>query len=82
MSELTRRAFVTKSASTAAGLTAIGGLVAEEADAAVPDAQVGKHRVLAFVSNPRKGEITVMTSDSEHTFRNRKLAAQIARDAR
>ena len=87
MSELTRRGFVTKSAGAAAGLTAIGGLVSEEgfaaeADAATPDATAGSNKVLAFVSDRRKGEITVMTSNGERTFRNRKLAAQLARDAR
>ena len=83
MSELTRRGFVTKSAGTAAGLTVIGGLVSEQAaDAAEPDAKVSTKPVLAWVPDPRGGEITLMTATGERTVRNRKLAAQIARTAR
>jgi hypothetical protein len=38
--------------------------------------------MVAYVSNPRKGEITVMTGHREVTVRSRKLAAEIARAGR
>src|SRR5947207_9932844 len=58
MSELTRRRFVTTSAGAAAGMTAIGALVAGQADA---DAEVPEgNPVVAYVTDARKGEISVM----------------------
>jgi hypothetical protein len=76
MSDLTRRGFVTRSAGAAAGLTAIGALVAQQADA---DVTAGSEPVVAYVSDPGKGEISVMTGDREVTVRDRKLAARIVR---
>jgi hypothetical protein len=55
MSALTRRGFVKNSAGAAAGLTAIGALVAQQADAG---AVAGSEPVVAYVSNPGKGEIS------------------------
>jgi hypothetical protein len=79
MSDLTRRGFVTKSAGAAAGMTAIGALTAAQADA---DRPKGSDPVVAYVRDPSKGEISVMTGDREVTVRDRKLAARIERAAR
>jgi nitrous oxide reductase len=76
MSDLTRRGFVTRSAGAAAGMTAIGALVAQEAEA---DVAAGSEPVVAYVSDPGKGEISVMSGDREVTVRDRKLAARIVR---
>jgi anaerobic selenocysteine-containing dehydrogenase len=76
MSGVTRRGFVKNSAAAAAGMTAIGALVAQQADA---DAVTGSEPVVAYVSNPGKGEIAVMTGDREVTVRDPKLAARIVR---
>ncbi len=81
MSHLTRRGFVTRSAGTAAGLTAIGALAAERADAD-PDAPAGSEPVVAYVRDPSSGEISVMSGDREVTVRDLKLAARIERAAR
>jgi hypothetical protein len=80
MSDLTRRGFVKNSAAATAGMTAIGALLAEHADAdgGVP----GSEPVVAYVRDPRHGDISVMAGDREVTIRNPKLAAQIARAAR
>ncbi len=80
MSDLTRRGFVKNTAGAAAGITAIGALVAGQAEADGGDP--GSEPVVAYVSNPRKGEIAVMAGDREVTVRDRKLAASIARAAR
>jgi hypothetical protein len=76
MSDLTRRGFVKSSAGAAAGMTAIGALVAQQADA---EAVAGSEPVVAYVSNPGKGEISVMSGDREVTVRDPKLAARIVR---
>jgi hypothetical protein len=77
VSDQTRRAFVKRSAGAAVGATVIGALVAGEADAATTS-----DPIVAYVNNPRQGEISVMTGEREVTIRDRKLAAQIARAAR
>jgi len=91
MTALTRRGFVTKSAGTAAGLTAIGALGAKRADAeranteladADSDAPAGSEPVVAYIRDPSRGEISVMTGEREVTVRDPKLAARIARAAR
>lgn len=80
MSDLTRRGFVRSSAGAAAGITAIGAIGVGQADA---DAPAGSsHPVVAYVRDPRSGEIAFMSGDREVTVRDRKLAAQIARAAR
>jgi hypothetical protein len=76
VSDQTRRAFVKRSASAAVGATVIGALVAGEADAATTS-----EPLVAYVNNPRQGEISVMAGEREVTIRDRKLAAQIARVA-
>jgi hypothetical protein len=81
MSELTRRAFVTRSAGTAAGMTAIGALAVQASDADAKG-KVDATPVVAYIANPRSGEISVMTGKREVTVRDRKLAAQIARAAK
>jgi len=78
MSQLTRRGFVKSSASAAAGMTAIGALAAQQADAKTV---AGSEPVVAYVSNPGKGEISVMTGDREVTVRDPSLAARIVRAA-
>ena len=79
MSALTRRGFVKSSAAAAASMTAVGALVAQQADA---ETVAGTEPVVAYVSNPRKGEISVMTGEREVTVRDPKLAASIVRAGR
>jgi nitrous oxide reductase len=78
MSHLTRRGFVKSSAGAAAGMTAIGALVTQHADA---EAVAGAEPVVAYVSDPGKGELSVMIGDREVTVRDRNLAARIVRAA-
>ncbi len=78
MSELTRRRFVQNSAGAAAGLTALGALLAGRADA---DVAAGSTPVVAYISDPSSGEITLMGAEGEHTVRDHQLAAQIVRAA-
>ena len=73
MSDLTRRGFVKSSAATAAGMTVVGALLAEEASA-----EAGEEPLVAYVSDPRKGEISVMRGDREVRVRDKKLAARIS----
>jgi anaerobic selenocysteine-containing dehydrogenase len=81
MSDLTRRGFVKSSAGAAAGMTAIGALVATgQAEAEQPAA--GSDPVVAYVRDPSTGEISVMSGDREVTVRDSKLAARIARAGR
>jgi hypothetical protein len=80
MSDVTRRGFVKNSAGAAAGITAIGAIVASQAAANTGPA--GSDPVVAYVKDPRKGEISVMSGDREVTIHDPKLAAQIARAAR
>jgi hypothetical protein len=80
VSEVTRRGFVKNSAGAAAGVTVLGALAAEAADARAGAA--AKEPVVAYVSDPRKGEISVMSGEREKKIRDRDLAASIARAAR
>ena len=83
MSDLTRRGFVTNSAAATAGITVLGALLAEQADAKTDGASGhGNKAVVAYVRDPRKGDISVLTGDREVHVRDRKLAAAIARAAR
>jgi hypothetical protein len=79
MNAVTRRGFVKNSAAAAAGMTAVGAIVAQQADA---DVVSEAEPVVAFVSNPREGEISVMTGEREVTVRDPKLAASIVRAGR
>ena len=80
MSDLTRRGFVKNSAGAAAGVTVIGALAAEQAQAR--DHAAHTEPVVAYVSDPKKGEISVISGDREVKVRDRDLAARIARAAR
>ena len=82
MSDLTRRGFVKNSAAATAGITVIGALLAEQADA--HPAEVGGDgdtAVVAYVRDPGKGDISVLRGDREVHVHDRKLAAAIARAA-
>jgi hypothetical protein len=81
MSELTRRNFVKSSAGAAAGLTAIGALTVEAAGAEAKVAP-GTEPVVAYVRNPSKGEISLMSGDREVRVTDQKLAARITRAAK
>jgi hypothetical protein len=81
MSELTRRGFVRSSAGVGAGITAIGALGVGQGSADAKSAAIGSHPVVAYVRDPRSGEIALMSGGREVTVRDRKLAAQIARAA-
>jgi hypothetical protein len=78
MSDSTRRGFVKNSAAAAAGVTVVGALVAEQADA---KAAAGSGPVVAYIRNPRSGEISVMTGEREVKLHDRKIAARLARAA-
>jgi hypothetical protein len=78
MSDSTRRGFVKNSAAAAAGMTVVGALVAEEADA---KAATKSGPVVAYIRNPRTGEISVMAGEREVKLHDRKLAARLARAA-
>jgi hypothetical protein len=84
MSDLTRRGFVKSSAGVAgaaAGMTALGTLVTEQAEAK-EGTHGHPHPVVAYVRDARSGEISVMSGNREVRVRDRKLAARIARAAR
>ena len=80
MSDLTRRGFVKNSAVTAVGMTAIGAIAADVASA--DSDAVGSEPVVAYVSDPSKGEISVMKGEREVKLRDRRLARDISRVAR
>ena len=79
MSDTTRRSFVKQSAATAAGMTVVGALIAEEADA---KAAAKSGPVVAYIRKPANGEIIVMHGKNQVNVRNKKLAAQLARHAK
>jgi hypothetical protein len=79
MSESTRRAFVKNSAAAAAGMTVVGALVSEQAEA---KAAAHSGPVIAYVRNAGTGEISVMAGERRVKVHDRKLAASIARAAR
>ncbi len=79
MSDLTRRNFVKNSAVSAAGMTVIGAIAADVASA--DSGAAGSEPVVAYVSDPSKGEISVMKGEREVKLRDRKLARDIARAA-
>ena len=79
MSDLTRRGFVKNSAAATAGITVIGALLAEHADAHAGES--GSRPVVAYVRDPAKGDISVLSGDREVHVHDRKLAAAIARAA-
>ena len=58
MSDLTRRGFVKNSAGAAAGMTVVGALVAA-GEAEAKEGAVGSEPVVAYVKDPRKGDISL-----------------------
>ena len=82
MSDLTRRGFVKNSAAATAGITVIGALLSEQADAKSGEVGGnGSKAVVAYVRDPRKGDISILSGDREVRVRDRRLAAAIARAA-
>ena len=80
MSDLVRRDFVKNSALTAAGMTVIGAIAADIASA--DSGAAGSEPVVAYVSDPSKGEISVMKGEREVKLRDRRLARDISRAVR
>jgi hypothetical protein len=78
MSDTTRRGFVKNSTAAAAGMTVVGALVAEQADA---KAAAKSGPVVAYIRDPGTGEISVMAGEREVKLHDRKIAARIARAA-
>jgi hypothetical protein len=76
VTDLTRRVFVKNTAGAAAGVTLIGALLAEQAQA-----KPGSDPVMAYVKDARTGEISLLSADREVTVHDKRLAAQIARAA-
>jgi hypothetical protein len=79
MSESTRRAFVKSSAGAAAGMTVLGALVTQTAEA--KSAQHAKP-IVAYIHDARTGEISLNTGERTVKVRDRKIAAQLAHAAR
>jgi hypothetical protein len=78
MSDSTRRGFVKRSAAAAAGATVVGALMAEQADAS---AATRSGPIVAYIREPRTGEISLMSGDREVKVRDPKVAARLARAA-
>jgi len=76
MSDLTRRGFVKNSAAATAGITVLGALLSQSADAG--EEASGAHAVVAYIRDPGKGEIAVLSGDREVHIQDRRLAARIA----
>ena len=79
MSGSTRRGFVKNSVAAAAGMTVIGALASESADA---KASSDTGAVIAYVRNARTGEISLMSGEHARQIHDRELAARLARAAR
>jgi hypothetical protein len=79
MGDSTRRGFVKNSAAGAAGMTVLGAMLTDEAQAR---AAAHDGPVIAYVHDARTGAIPVLASDREVRVRNCKLAARIASVAR
>lgn len=82
MSDITRRGFVKGSAGAAAGVGVLGALLAEAAAEAEAHGEVGARPIIAYVRNPKRGAISVMTAGREVTIHDRRLAARLARAVR
>jgi hypothetical protein len=78
MGESTRRDFVTRSAAAAAGMTVVGSLVAESADA---KAAKKARPIVAYIHDASTGEISVNTGERTLKINDRQIAARIARAA-
>lgn len=79
MNDVTRAGFMKSSAAAVVGATALGAIASATAEA---DEHPGNEAVVAYVKNPSKGEISVMSGEREVVVRDRKLASQIARQVR
>jgi hypothetical protein len=77
--ELTRAGFVKSSAAAVIGASAIGAIASAAAEA---DEHPGNQPVVAYIKNPSKGEISVMSGEREVVLRDRRLAARLARQVR
>ena len=79
MSESTRRGFVKNSAAAAAGMTVVGALMAEDADA-----KAARHArpLVAYIHDAGSGEISLNTGERTVKLTDRKIAARLARAAR
>jgi hypothetical protein len=77
--DMTRAGFMKSSAAAVAGASALGAIAAAAAQA---DEHPGNEPVVAYVKNPSKGEIAVMSGEREVVVRDRKLARQLARQVR
>jgi len=80
VSDFTRRDFVKNSAVTAAGMTMIGAIAADVASA--DGGAAATEPIVAYVSDPSNGEISVMKGEREVKLRDRKLAKDISRAVR
>lgn len=82
MSDSTRRGFVKGSVAAAAGISAIGALAGETAEAdAKTVAATQNGGMVAHVKDARSGEVSLMWGDRTVTLRDRQLAARILRAA-
>ncbi len=79
MSDSTRRGFVKNSAVTAAGMTVVGALMAEEADA---KAAKNAAPMVAYIHDPSSGEMSLNWGERTVKVTDRKIAARLARAAR
>jgi hypothetical protein len=79
MSDSTRRGFVKNSAVTAAGMTVVGALMAEEADA---KAAKNAAPMVAYIHDASSGEISLNWGERTVKVTDRKIAARLARAAR
>jgi len=82
MGDLTRRGFVKNSAAATAGITVIGALLGDQADARSDGSgALRSQAVVAYVRDPASGEISVLSGDREVHVHDPQLAARIARAA-
>jgi hypothetical protein len=79
MSGSTRRGFVKNSAAAAAGMTVVGALIAEDADA---KAAKNAPPLVAYIHDAGNGEISLNTGERTVKLTDRKITARLARAAR
>lgn len=79
MSGSTRRGFVKNSAAAAAGMTVVGALIAEDADA---KATKNAPPLVAYIHDAGNGEISLNTGERTVKLTDRKITARLARAAR
>lgn len=81
MTGLTRRSFVRSSAGVAAGMATFGALGVDSADAE-EKGRTGSGPLVAYVRDPRSGEVSLMRGHHEVTVHDPALAARLTRVAR